>query len=104
VSPAVVQATPGSVTATLLADLKTQGIDAAPLGEVKHPYLTGHGTMIGFAGDNLQIFEYPTSETARAEAEAISKRAPRLVKKSFFHVYLHENLIGLYFGHNEAVM
>lgn len=106
IAPAVPLAAAGPATASLIENLNVQGLGAQTLGYVSHRYLTGSGTLVGFAGDNIQIFEYATDETASAEASAILKRAPRLTKEkeSFFHLYLHGHLIGLYFGHNTAVM
>ena len=98
------QAEPGLATSNLLKDLNSQGVAAEPLDYVTHRYLTGRGTLLGFAGDNIQIFEYPAAETAHNEALAIWGRAPRLATESFFHLYLQGNLIGLYFGHNAEVL
>jgi hypothetical protein len=98
------QAEPGLATSNLLIDLNSQGAGAEPLDYITHPYLRGRGTLLGFAGDNIQIFEYSTGETAHSEALAIWGRAPRLAAESFFHLYLQGNLIGLYFGHNAEVL
>jgi hypothetical protein len=104
VDPIAPLATPGLATSNLVADLNAQNLGAQPLGSVSHQYLTGRGTLVGFMGDNIQIFEYATNAIARAEASAIFKRAPRLATESLFHLYLRDNMIGLYFGHNAAVM
>jgi hypothetical protein len=104
ISPIAPQAEPGATTADFLKELNAQNLAANSLGSVTHPYLTGHGTLLGFAGDNIQIFEYPNSDIARTEALALFGRSPRLASESYFHLYLRDNLIGLYFGHNMAVM
>jgi hypothetical protein len=104
VAPLAPLAVPGPATATMIADLHAQNMSADSLRYATHPYLTGRGTLVGLAGDNLQIFEYPTGEMARKEASMIFTRAPRLATESFFHLYLRDNLIGLYFGHNAAVI
>ena len=100
----VPQAEPGVATSQLLEDLNAQNLNAELLSYVTHPYIAGRGTLLVFAGDNIQIFEYPTSEMARTEAMAIFGRAPRLATESFFHLYLQKNLIGLYFGRNVEVL
>jgi hypothetical protein len=104
IGPTVSQAKPGLATANLLSDLNSQNLAAWSFGGLTHPYLAGRGTLLVFAGDNIQIFEYPTDETARAEALAISGRSPRLAAQIYFHLYLRGNLIGLYFGYNAEVL
>jgi len=104
ISPVLPQAEPGPATADLLANFSAQNFTVKPLDYVAHPYLTGRGTLVGFAGDNIQIFEYPTSAAAHDEALAIFGRAPRTAAESYFHLFLRANLIGLYFGHNAEVL
>jgi len=104
VDPVLPQAEPGPATAKLLMELNAQNPGVTLLDYVTHPYLTGRGTLVGFAGDNIQVFEYPTSELARSEAAAIFGRASRTAAKSYFHLFLKENLIVLYFGYNAAVL
>lgn len=104
ITPTGPQAEPGLSTSNLLRDLNAQNPGAGLLGYVTHPYLTGRGRLLGFAGDNIQIFEYPTSEMARSEALAIFGRSPRLAAVSNFHLYLRGNLIVLYFGYNTQVL
>ncbi len=98
------QAEPGSATANLLTDINAQNFAVQSVGYVTHPYLTGRGRLIVFAGDNIQIFEYPKSDVAKSEALAIFKRVPRLAAENYFHVFLQGNLIGLYFGQNARVL
>ncbi len=104
VYPAFPQAQPGPATADLLKDFRAQNFVVVPLDSVAHPYLTGTGTLLGLAGDNIQVFEYPTSGAAESEASAIFGRAPETAAKSFFHLFLRGNLIVLYFGHNTKVL
>lgn len=104
IGPLVPQAEPDLGTTSLVAELNMQNLGAKALGYVTHPYLTGRGKLLSFAGDNIQIFEYPTSDIAHKEAWAIFNRAPRLTAKDYFHIFLRDNLIGLYFGHNTVVL
>ena len=104
ISPVGPQAEPALGTLHLLADLNTQNLGAKALGYVTHPYLAGRGRLVSFVGDNIQIFEYPTNEIANKEAWAIFDRTPRLATKDYFHVFLKNNLIGLYFGYNSKVL
>jgi hypothetical protein len=104
ISPVLPQAQPGTATSQFLTNLNAQDLGAMALGYVSHPYLTGQGTVLAFEGDNIQIFEYPSSEIAHSEALAIFKRAPGLAVKNYFHVFQQNNLIGLYFGHNNVVL
>ena len=41
---------------------------------------------------------------AHSEALAIFGRAPRTAAESYFHLFLKENMIVLYFGYNAAVL
>jgi hypothetical protein len=104
ISPTVPQAESETATSNLLASFNAQNFTAQPLDSVTHSYLTGRGTIFVLAGDNIQIFEYPDVATAREEAFAIFKRVPRLAIKSYFHIFLSGNLIGLYIGHNPVVL
>ncbi len=104
IGPATPQAQPGIGTFNLLRDINAQGFGAQDLGRITHGYLAGRGTVLAFAGDNVQIFEYPSNEIARTEASAAFKRSPRLATLGYFHLYLQGNLIGLYFGHNAGVL
>ncbi len=104
ITPSMPQAEPNSATAHLLMSLNALAPMVVSFGYVTHPYLMGRGALLGFAGDNIQVFEYPTSEVARSEAAAIFEKAPRTAAKSYFHLFLRENLIVLYFGHNETVL
>jgi hypothetical protein len=100
----VPNAEPGVATSNLLGSLNAENLAVTSLGYVAHPYLAGRGRLFAFAGDNIQVFEYPTSEMAQAEASAIFGRSPRLATESYFHLYRQGNLIGLYFGHNAQVL
>ena len=104
IRPITPQAEPGAATASLVGDINAQGVSAESLGYASHAYLPGKGSFIIFAGDNIQIFEYPDNKTAQSEAAAIFKRAPSLVAKSYFHIFLRGNLIGLYMGNNAKVL
>lgn len=104
ITPTVAQAKSGPATANVLKDLNEQNLNVENLGHVSHPYLMGRGTLVGFMGDNIQIFEYPNAETARTEASAIIGRSPRLATERYFHLYRQGNLIGLYFGYNAEVL
>ena len=97
-------AEPGVGTADLLREFNVQGSTVLSFGYVAHPYLTGRGRLLSFAGDNIQIFEYPNSEMARSEALAIPGKSPRLAAQHYFHVYRRGNVIALYFGHNADIL
>lgn len=104
IDPIVPKAEPGLATSNLLKALNAQNLGVENLGRVAHPYLAGRGTIFAFANDNIQIFEYPTSEMASKEASAIFERSPRLTTLDYFRLYLQGNLIGLYFGYNAEVL
>lgn len=94
-----------SETAQFLQDLRGMGIAALTLGTVRKPYLEGTGTIVAFSNDNIQIFEFSNPSIASAAAAQIFGKAPRLKKEpNFFHAYMKDALVILYFGHNQEVM
>ncbi len=76
--------------------------------EIKRENLSVSGRMIVMNGDNLEVFEYPDSNTAEKEALQMSQKYQStqnsLEWKESIHLYLKDNLLIFYMGKNDSII
>lgn len=59
-------------TATFISKLRSAGATVEPNGHLSQEFLTVEGQLLLVNGEDIQVFEYPTSDSAAAEAARIS--------------------------------
>lgn len=92
----------------LVAALRAQGARIVPGGEVEQPFFSVAGRFLGVNGEDAQVFEYPDSGTARAEAARVSPDGSAIgTARPFWaappHFYRRDRVIVLYVGEAAAV-
>ena len=95
--------------AELTDALRMTGQSVEINGPVDQPFFTVPGQVIGVNGEDVQVFEYPDSAAAAAEAAQISPDVSSVGTSMMTwvatpHFYAEDRLIVLYVGENEPVM
>ncbi len=99
----------GPATESFIKELKTNSLKPVPTTLVNRKHLTVVGTTISLGGDNIQVFEYEDSKTARSEAGVLIKEYEYSMKESTLpeksvHIYAKDKLLVFYMGSNQAIM
>jgi len=89
-------------------DLTTAGLSPIIIKTIARKSLAGQGVLVGLNGDNMQVFEYPDSQTALEKGNAFAKKF--LMNNSLnrwkdvMHVYVRNNIIVFYMGNNKSIL
>lgn len=94
---------------SLVKSLRAGKIPVEREGEVEQPFFSVKAKVILLYGDPVQIFEYPSSARADAEAALVSTngRTVGTAKPHWIappHFYKKDKLLVLYLGRNEKVL
>jgi hypothetical protein len=100
---------PVTDAASFVNRLRAVGLDVEPGGEVEQPFFSITGTMIKVHGEDVQIFQYPNTAAADAQAAPISPDGSAVgTAKPFWvglpHFYKNGTLLVLYVGDNDTVL
>lgn len=99
----------GAGYASFLRSLRAESTSIRQEGEVEQPFFSVKGRLISLYGDHVQVFEYPSSAKADAQAALVSPdgRTVGTAKPHWLgnpHFYKKERLLVLYLGDNEKVL
>lgn len=95
--------------AGLLKSLRAESASLRQEGEVEQPFFSVKGKLVSLYGEHVQVFEYPSSARAQAQAALVSPdgRTVGTAKPHWLgtpHFYRKERLLVLYLGDNEKVL
>lgn len=95
--------------AGFVRSLRAEDATLRPQGEVEQPFFSVKGKVIALYGDHVQIFEYPGSAEADAQAALVSPDGMTVgtAKPHWLgtpHFYRKGRLLVLYLGGNEKVL
>ena len=99
----------GSAVESLLATLQGAGLEVSAGGDVSQSYFSVAGKVLYINGEELQVYEYPTPESAEAEAGSVSADGSTVGTAmvdwiSTPHFFRSGNLIVVYVGENQSVI
>ena len=92
-----------------MRSLRAENATLRPEGEVEQPFFSVPGKVIALYGDHVQIFEYPGSAAADAQAALVSPDGMTVgtAKPHWLgtpHFYKRDRLLVLYLGDNAKVL
>jgi hypothetical protein len=95
--------------AGFVRSLRAENTTIEPQGEVEQPFFSVTGKVIALYGDRVQIFEYPGSAEAGAQAALVSPDGMTVgtAKPHWLgtpHFYRKDRLLVLYLGDDEKVL
>lgn len=113
-SPTVMPTTPPpstptpTVTGRLAADLRAAGASVGLGSSITQPFLSVVGQFLAVNGSELQVFEYPSPEDAKRDADQVSPDGSSVGTTMVTwvappHFYLRGTLIAIYVGEDEAL-
>ena len=94
--------------ASVVASLTTRGLHLTPGGTLRQPFFTVPATIYSVDGDDLQIYEYASSDDALRDARKISHSGTSVgtSKVSWLgppHIYRKNNVMVIYLGDRASV-
>lgn len=94
---------------SLIDSLRGQAAAVEPKGDTSQPFLSGSGYMVSVNGQNVQVFEYPNSKSARADADKISSDGSTIGNSMVSwvdtpHFYKKERVIVIYIGRDAKTL
>lgn len=94
---------------TFVRALRARGLKVESAGEVSQPFFTPAGRAFTVAGENVQVFRYPSVRAAEAEAKQVNAEGTSVGTSSAMwvgppHFYRKGRLIVLYLGENADVL
>ena len=106
-TPVLTGTVPVSDFAGLVDALRAAGATVEPQGEMEQAFLSVSGQQILVNGGNVQLFEYPSTEAAAADAGQISPDGSSTATTMITwveppHFYRKDRLLVLYVGSDEA--
>lgn len=94
---------------SLIENLRAAGLTMKPAGEISQPFFSVKGRIISVNGNDVQVFEYASANSADNEAALVSQDGSSVGTTMITwvaapHFYKKEKLIVLYVGDNAAVI
>lgn len=88
--------------------LRARGLTVGSAGEVSQPFFTPEGRAFTVAGENVQVFRYPSARAAEAEAKKVNAEGTAVGTSSAMwvgppHFHRKDRLIVLHVGSDAAV-
>lgn len=88
--------------------LRAEGLTVEAAGEVSQPFFSPEGRAFTVAGENVQVFRYPSVRAAEAEAKKVNAEGTSIGTSAAMwvgppHFYRGGRLIVLYVGDNKTV-
>jgi hypothetical protein len=89
--------------------LRASGLTVEAAGTVSQPFFSPEGRAFTVAGENVQVFRYPSVRAAEAEAKKVNAVGASVGTNSAMwvgppHFYRKGRLIVLYVGENGGVL
>jgi hypothetical protein len=108
-TPTPTLAGPATTYASLIDNLRKQGVTAEPKGKISQAFFSVEGSIIAVNGEDVQVFECPDAAAADAEAQHISPDGGSIGTTMVMwvatpHFYKQGRLIVLYVGDNKSVV
>ncbi len=98
----------GPVTERFILELKKSGLDAIPLQRITRTPFSVRGNVITIQGDNIQVFEYPSHDSALKEASVFAEKYVDRTKlsrwKNSVHLYAKDTLAIFYMGNDKNIL
>lgn len=97
-----------SSVASLTSALGARGLDVKPADRIRQPFFSVPATVFTVDGDDLQVYEYPSSAAAASDAAKISPSGTSVGTAMVNwmqrpHVFRRDNLIVIYIGNSAKV-
>ena len=88
---------------SFIDNLRAKGATVEPAGEVEQPFFSVKGNIIKVNGEDVQVFEYPSADAAKKEADTVGPDGSSFptIQISWIappHFYRTEKIIVLYVG------
>ena len=89
--------------------MRAAGLRAAPGENVEQPFFSVQGRMITIGGEDVQVFSYPDTASAEAEAGRVSRDGTSVGNTTLHwigapHFYKKGELVVLYLGDEKQVL
>ncbi|MCX6713244.1 MAG: hypothetical protein NTY66_03505 [Candidatus Vogelbacteria bacterium] len=98
----------GPATERFIQELKTIGFESSPWKKITRTSFSVPGVIITLDKDNIQVFEYPDSETARKEVSLLAEKYTSRAYSSHWggssHLYVKDTLAIFYLGNDKNVL
>ncbi len=100
---------PVTDTTSFVNRLRAVGLTVEPGGQVEQPFFSVAGTMLKVHGEDVQVFQYPTTAAAEAQTAPVSSDGSAVgTAKPFWigspHFYKSGRLVVLYVGDQATVL